>query len=592
MSLARPSANSTPPSLGRHVGGWFDSQVATLYPGCFGLVMATGIISNAFFVEGWRGWSDALFVVNLVSYPCLVLLTSLRLVRFPRALWADLINPRLVFSFFTLVAGTSVFGAGIHLRGFATVALSLWLFALLVWLVLIYFGFGVMVVVNNSTQDGLIHGAWLMAIVGTEALVILGTLIAPATGDAGPTVFVFIHLLWGVGLGLYGIFIVLFCYRIFFFERSSSRCDARAVGRHGRRRDQYQCRLDAHSRRHRHSVPACDAAIHRRHHAHRLGMGDLVDSVVVAVRNLETRRLSHTPDLHAIVLESRISPRHVWPGQYASFARHRLSAVARDFGSHGVDCACGVGRHSGRTRHRVLAQLLRVRAVEATVVFPELFRQVPMTRLVRPFVAGLLVVLPAVLTLVLLGWIGNLIYGFVGPGSLVGRGLVAIGLGFVSSQIVAYLIGIAVALAAIYLLGLVVETRVRQRVGGLLDRLLRRVPLVGNVYDLSKRFVAIVDRKDGDSLQSMRPVWCFFGGEGGAAVLALCPLPDPIMIGAEPYTAVLVPSAPVPVGGCLIYVPTKWTKPADIGVEVLTSVYVSMGMTPATGAAIACRRGG
>ena len=32
-----------------------------------------------------------------------------------------------------------------------------------------------------------------------------------------------------------------------------------------------------------------------------------------------------------------------------------------------------------------------------------------MTQLVRPFVAGLLVVLPAVLTLVLLGWIGNLI---------------------------------------------------------------------------------------------------------------------------------------------------------------------------------------
>jgi uncharacterized membrane protein len=36
----------------------------------------------------------------------------------------------------------------------------------------------------------------------------------------------------------------------------------------------------------------------------------------------------------------------------------------------------------------------------------------------------------------------------------------------------------------------------------------------------------------------------------------------------------------VPVGGCLIYVPAKWTKPAEIGVEVLTSVYVSMGMTP------------
>jgi uncharacterized membrane protein len=202
-----------------------------------------------------------------------------------------------------------------------------------------------------------------------------------------------------------------------------------------------------------------------------------------------------------------------------------------------------------------------------------------MTKLVRPFIAGLFVVLPAVLTLVLLGWIGNLIYGFVGPGSLVGRGLVAIGIGFVSSQIVAYLIGIGVALVAIYLLGLVVETRVRQRVGALLDMLLNRIPLVGNVYDLAKRFVAIVDRKETDNVASMRPVWCFFGGEGSAAVLALCPQPEPIMIAGEAYTAVLVPSAPVPVGGALVYVPAKWVKPAEIGVELLTSIYVSMGMT-------------
>jgi uncharacterized membrane protein len=44
------------------------------------------------------------------------------------------------------------------------------------------------------------------------------------------------------------------------------------------------------------------------------------------------------------------------------------------------------------------------------------------------------------------------------------------------------------------------------------------------------------------------------------------------------YQAILVPSAPVPVGGGLIYVPVDWIKPADIGVEGLMSVYVSMGV--------------
>jgi uncharacterized membrane protein len=34
---------------------------------------------------------------------------------------------------------------------------------------------------------------------------------------------------------------------------------------------------------------------------------------------------------------------------------------------------------------------------------------------------------------------------------------------------------------------------------------------------------------------------------------------------------VLVPSAPVPVGGCLVYVPVQWVKPADFGVEAQMS---------------------
>ena len=109
-----------------------------------------------------------------------------------------------------------------------------------------------------------------------------------------------------------------------------------------------------------------------------------------------------------------------------------------------------------------------------------------------------------------------------------------------------------------------------------LDSLISRIPLVSNVYELSKRFVAIVDRSGNkNNLQSMRPAWCFFGGEGGAAVLGLMPSPDPVQIREHSYVGLLVPSTPVPFGGALIHVPTDWVKPADGGVEGL-----SMGVTP------------
>jgi uncharacterized membrane protein len=58
------------------------------------------------------------------------------------------------------------------------------------------------------------------------------------------------------------------------------------------------------------------------------------------------------------------------------------------------------------------------------------------------------------------------------------------------------------------------------------------------------------------------------------------PSPEPVMIGERKYIAVLVPSAPVPFGGALIYVPAEWIKPAEGGVERLMNVYVSMGVTP------------
>jgi uncharacterized membrane protein len=196
----------------------------------------------------------------------------------------------------------------------------------------------------------------------------------------------------------------------------------------------------------------------------------------------------------------------------------------------------------------------------------------------RTFIAGFLVLLPPAVTIAVIVWVGSLIFAYLGPDSAIGRILLSIGFNFSDSPIVAYALGAVVVVGLIYLLGLAVESRLESRIRALIDALMQRIPLVGNLYDVSKRFVAIMDRRDEDGLKSMSPVWCFFGGDGGAGVLGLLPMPKPIMIGGEPYHVVLVPSAPVPVGGALIYVPAAWVKPAGIGVEALMSIYVSMGV--------------
>jgi len=196
----------------------------------------------------------------------------------------------------------------------------------------------------------------------------------------------------------------------------------------------------------------------------------------------------------------------------------------------------------------------------------------------RTFIAGFLVLLPLAVTIAVIVWVGSLIFAYLGPDSAIGRILLSIGFNFSDSPAVAYALGAVVVVGLVYLLGVAVESRLENRIRTLIDRLMERIPFVGNLYDIAKRFVAIIDRKDPDGLRTMSPVWCLFGGEGGAAVLGLLPTPEPIMIDGQRYHGVLVPSAPVPVGGALIYVPEKWIKPAKIGVEALMSIYVSMGV--------------
>jgi len=188
------------------------------------------------------------------------------------------------------------------------------------------------------------------------------------------------------------------------------------------------------------------------------------------------------------------------------------------------------------------------------------------------------ILLPLALTLAVLAWAFNLVNRLLGPGSAVGRLFSTFGYPFSRNPGLQYVFGTLVLIAGIYLLGLVVQAGLKGPLQTLSGQLLRRIPLVGAVYTLANRFVGLLERKQATDIGTMSPVWCFFGGDG-AAVLALAPGGDPIRIGDRDYLPVLVPSAPIPFSGALLFVPAEWLRPANIGVDTLTSIYVSLGIT-------------
>lgn len=203
----------------------------------------------------------------------------------------------------------------------------------------------------------------------------------------------------------------------------------------------------------------------------------------------------------------------------------------------------------------------------------------PIRYLSKIFVTGALAALPLAATVLIIVWGVRLVAAWIGPGSLVGALLLSLGLGISTSETVNYLMGLAIVLLLIFLLGVLVHTRLRTVLAAMTDGVVQRIPVVRNVYDTVRRFVELISQRDSEGLRSMRPIWLHFGGVGGAAVLGLLSNSEPVRIEGQDYLAVLVPTAPVPVGGGLLYVPISWVTDAELGVEGLTSIYVSMGMT-------------
>jgi uncharacterized membrane protein len=197
----------------------------------------------------------------------------------------------------------------------------------------------------------------------------------------------------------------------------------------------------------------------------------------------------------------------------------------------------------------------------------------------RILLAGLLAILPLALTIGATVWAGALLIDWAGPQSAFGRFLATVGLAFVPGRAMAYAVGFLAIILCLYGVGLLVSSQLRTGIAAIVARVMEHTPLIGSVYSLLSRFLGAFGKQDRTDASAMAPVWCFFGGAGGVAVLALLSAPQPVEIEGHPYLAVLVPTAPVPFGGGLLFVPVDWVKPAAVGAEALTSIYVSMGMT-------------
>jgi tellurite resistance protein TehA-like permease len=185
--------------------------------------MATGIVSLAVNNSGFSVLSIALFWVNVGMYLVLSALLIGRALHFHAKLTADLQSHAKAPGFFTLVAGPCVLGNQcVLLFGASNVALALLFIGLAFWLALSYAVLpGLMEKAEKPKLETGLNGAWLLVVVGTQAISVLTTLLVPALAAGAPDVPLFAALaFWLVGSMLYIWLIALIFHRILFLPLS------------------------------------------------------------------------------------------------------------------------------------------------------------------------------------------------------------------------------------------------------------------------------------------------------------------------------------------------------------------------------------
>lgn len=154
------------------------NSVATLFPGYFALVMATGIIAIAAKQQKIEWLAEALYAVTAAAYAILTLVTVVRIVAFTGRFAADLTSHAKGFAFLTIVAATNVLGsASALIHQWWSAADVLWWCSLPLYAVLVYAALISDVLRRDKPGLGAgINGSWFLLTVSTESIAVLGAL--------------------------------------------------------------------------------------------------------------------------------------------------------------------------------------------------------------------------------------------------------------------------------------------------------------------------------------------------------------------------------------------------------------------------------
>jgi len=202
------------------------------------------------------------------------------------------------------------------------------------------------------------------------------------------------------------------------------------------------------------------------------------------------------------------------------------------------------------------------------------------TSIIGNLVAGSLVILPFVLTVLIIGWVIKWIVAAFGPGTWFGDILTTGGEALIGPkrEWLAFLIGAIVMLIILWLVGMAVRTQAQRTLQHVLDDVLAKVPLFRAVYRPVSQVVRLFAGSNAD-LTGLPVVMCRIGGKQGVDIPAFLASDKSFDVADERRRLVYLPTSPLPAWGGLVLVAESAIIPVpDMDADALIKLYFSFGV--------------
>ncbi len=187
------------------------------------------------------------------------------------------------------------------------------------------------------------------------------------------------------------------------------------------------------------------------------------------------------------------------------------------------------------------------------------------------FIAGILALLPLLITVAVAWFVYSKLLVWFGPGSRFGKLPKLLAEKTAMHPVWAYFSIFGLVVVIIIAIGAIAKRSTEQKI----SQFVERIPILRSIYGGTESVVSALQLTDRGVPRSFTKV--VMAKIANASALGLQTSREPIEVDGERYISIYFPNTPLPATGQLYLVPEADVREVDMSVEEMMQVYVSMG---------------